>query len=238
MYLAFRLFYDFGISVSVKFDKTRVRFLEVRSLRKTGRRNDGGLSDRETKVSLTDEELIALLKSVGASDAQAFDRLVRLYRPLTVAMVDAAMERYRAYGAERDDLEQEAAIALYKAAMSYNTEQSAVTFGLYAKVCVRNRLISVGRKLINHSKTQSIQKRSARSSDTDGIALHRSCMRTLSTEYLDELSPYERRVYAEYVNSRSCAEIAALLGRSEKSVENAIYRIRVKIKKGNSNMPE
>ena len=124
---------------------------------------------------------------------------------------------------------QEATLALYHGALSYDLQQDKVTFGLYAKICVRNRLISALRKLRRTTRAPLApeklpQSASERKSD------RRAPMGELS-DLVDTLfSDLERSVYQLYLQGYSAAQIADRLGRNEKSVDNAIYRMRRKIK--------
>ncbi|MGM9636766.1 MAG: sigma-70 family RNA polymerase sigma factor [Eubacteriales bacterium] len=175
-----------------------------------------------------------LLCRIRGNDPTAFDTLCEVYRPLLTAMVTSAHERYRSYGSEREDLSQEASLALYKAAVSYRMDQEDVTFGLYAKICVRNRMISCGRMLIRHTKA-SQASRNMTHSDSERVP---NRGRHLPEEYLEKLSAYEQVIYRYYAEGRSYREIAGLVNRPEKSVENAIYRIRTKIRRSDGHMPE
>ena len=44
------------------------------------------------------------------------------------------------------------------------------------------------------------------------------------------LSPYENRIWWLYVSGQTAAQIAKAIGREERSVQNAIYRIRKKLR--------
>lgn len=180
-------------------------------------------------------DVVDLLRRIRREDPVAFDTLCEVYRPLLVAMVTSAQERYRSYGSEREDLDQEASLALYKAAVTYRLDQDDVTFGLYAKICIRNRMISCGRTLIRHAKASQVSKnleQVGRESSNSSKGRH------LPEKYLARLSSYERNVYRYYAEGCSYREIAGLLNRPEKSVENAIYRIRTKIRRSDGHMPE
>lgn len=180
-------------------------------------------------------EVADLLRRIRTDDSAAFDALCELYRPLLTAMVTSAHERYRSFGSEREDLDQEASLALYKAAISYRLDQEDVTFGLYAKICIRNRMVSCGRKLIRHAKANRASKeleQIGRESAGSSKGRH------LPEEYLEKLSPYERTICRYYAEGYSYKAMAEVVNRSEKSVENAIYRIRTKIKRSDGNMPE
>lgn len=169
-------------------------------------------------------QIINLLKS---GDETAFNALREQYAALLLSMVSGAMSQQP--DAEFEDLMQEATLALYHAALSYDLSQEQVTFGLYAKICIRNRLVSAIRKLrrqVQPTMTPKLeltplQRKSARRAPMGELA-----------HLVDTLfSDFERSVYRLYLDGLSAAEIARRLGRTDKSVDNAIYRIRRKIKR-------
>ena len=90
-----------------------------------------------------DNSLHSLLDKVKRGDETAFAEIERIYAPLISSLTDrlnASVEM------DCEDIRQEAMIALYSAACTYDQSKSGVTFGLYAKICIRNRLISLLRK--------------------------------------------------------------------------------------------
>ncbi len=179
-------------------------------------------------VRRMNESLFELLRAVKSGDDPAFVVLCETYGALIESMV--ASFRRSCPDAELDDLRQEARMALYNGAMKFDLEQTKVTFGLYAKICIRNRLISVRRKHTSQSKLKS--KR-----NTQGLPAAESADRgrhspvTLPEEMLSLLSPFEKQVFALYANKCSYSEIAHELSRSVKSIDNAIYRIKSKLRK-------
>ncbi|MBO7342170.1 MAG: hypothetical protein J6U87_05770, partial [Clostridia bacterium] len=67
-------------------------------------------------------------------------QLLSFYEPL----VEAEVARY-AVGlshADREDLHRAALVSLYRAALKFDASQQAVEFGLFAKTCITNALIS------------------------------------------------------------------------------------------------
>ena len=81
------------------------------------------------------DEISKLIGSVRAGDTVAFEVIASRFRPLLISTVNGVMS-VRAFSlsdSDRDDLMQEALLALYKAVCSYK-EQDKVRFGLYAKV--------------------------------------------------------------------------------------------------------
>lgn len=183
---------------------------------------------RQKKNQDAENGLSELLLKIREGDSRAFDSLCEMYAPLIGSLVSSAVERYRRYGSEYEDLRQEAALALYRAAMSYRVEQSEVTFGLYAKICVRNRLISAGRRMIRHCSAQAASAGGAVQVRESALA---GSPAMSATPDLSVLSDYERRICLLYVKGYSYARIAKEVGRPEKSVDNAIYRIRRKLRR-------
>lgn len=171
--------------------------------------------------------LIKWIKQLQDGDEAAFDLLREQYAGLLLSSVSKAISGLP--GAEFDDLMQEATLALYHAAMRFDLSQDDVTFGLYAKICIHNRLVSIGRRLnrqkyATHSVSQivpsSSEKRIARRADFLGLE-------NVAEEIL---SSFEFSVYQLYLEGCSVAEIAAQLEKPSKSIDNAIYRMRKKIK--------
>ncbi len=185
---------------------------------------------------MLEEELKALLAAVAAGDENAFAVLSERYAPLVQSMSTrfapsfAVLEDAAAIGVQ--DLEQEARLALYRAAKTYNLSQRKVSFGLYAKICIRNSLVSALRK--SESRQRAMQKSTppeiSHAEDPLYIASARDASDSLKSRIDQVLSPYEKKIFEQYISGRSVKCISLSVGKSEKSVHNAVYRIRVKIK--------
>ena len=186
------------------------------------RRAEGGGSHMPDGVN----ELIGRVRN---GDDAAFTELCGRYAHL----LDSSASRYanagREYGDLRDDLRQEAAMALYRAAMTYDVEQTAVTFGLYAKTCIRNALVSELRVL----------GKNARRREKDEAALEESAEHVVVTEEMRELllrrardllSPFELEVMMLALDGMRPRHIAGQLETSAKSVSNALFRAREKMR--------
>ena len=98
--------------------------------------------DMEERVD-EKKETEALLTATRNGDNAAFALLCEKYDRL----LQSATNRFSEGLCESDaaEVRQEARIALFRAAQSYRCS-SNVTFGLYARVCVRNALVSRYRK--------------------------------------------------------------------------------------------
>ena len=176
-----------------------------------------------------------LLCAVRSGDQDAFSVLLLRYRPLIDRMVDRFSTEL--YGDEsKEDMHQEALAAFYDAIRSYCMEQEKVEFGLYAKVCIGNRLVSYLRRELKQQEVISLDDVMAeRVLGADGdllsMVIEEEEGRALSQSIEDTLSQYENRVFSLYMKGRASAEIAQAMGKSVKSIDNAIARIRKKLKK-------
>lgn len=182
------------------------------------------------------EELVKIIGSVRAGDMFAFEQLSRKYRPLLVSTVNVTMTVGTACLSEsdRDDLMQEALLALYKAACSYN-ENNNVRFGLYAKFCIRNGVINAAEKLSRQNiSIAEIEPVFEDTADTDATPEEYLIANEKAEEiqaFMEkELTAYERKVFLLHLAQHTYAEIADIVGRDIKSVANAITRVRAKLR--------
>lgn len=191
----------------------------------------------------TDDKTLALLARIREGDELAFEQLNEKYRTVTRSAslhVAKSMERSGGGVAEEfsEDLMQEATLALYRAAMSYDPDGDGktVTFGLYAKICVKNALISELRRMsaakrrAERAVRRLADDREKASRDNTLGAESRIRLEALLEESRRVLSAYERNVLSEYVSGKTVPEISDELNKSQKSVNNALYRIRTKLR--------
>ena len=169
-----------------------------------------------------------LIDRIKGGSQSAFAEVAERYEPLIESMV----AKYSASGIEADDLRQEALTALFVAAVSYKCHDE-VSFGLYAKVCIRNRIVSALRK--NAGRRDGVQDDGSdvpsEESNPEREYIDRESYENL-LEVIDEaLTPSARSVFYLYLRDKSYREIADILKKDEKSVGNAIYRIKSKLKK-------
>ncbi|MBO5312745.1 MAG: sigma-70 family RNA polymerase sigma factor [Clostridia bacterium] len=179
-------------------------------------------------------ENIDLILRVKDGDGEAYNKMCNQYKNL----IDSMSRKYSAMCTVEysviDDFRQEAEMAFYKAIMMYDVENSKVTFGAYAKVCIRNRLISCVRRYSSQKRKKGAEE--ARIQEEEGWSLQDTVIRRelgekLMTAADSVLSDYEKLIFAMYLRGKRASEIAQKLGRGVKSVNNAIYRIRLKLKR-------
>jgi len=170
-------------------------------------------------------DIIELLLGCRAGDNSAFEKLVAVYTPMISSVIAAK-------GLDYDELFSDAALALYKAACTYNVEQSEVTFGLYAKVCVTNRITDILR-------ADKAEKALVLDYDVENLTVSDGILSMLEKQEererfhacaKDALSDYEYRVLKHWLSGEKTAAIAASLSTDAKSVDNAKSRILKKLR--------
>jgi RNA polymerase sporulation-specific sigma factor len=179
-------------------------------------------------------DTLELISRVRNEDGAAFEALLEKYTPLIESSVKKVLgeELLSLYG---DDFRQEATVVFYNSILTYDMEQHEVGFGLYAKICIANALIS---------QLRVLKKRNAeRLSETsdDGLFVNDSedpSLKILEQESLSSLysvirgnlSDLEYRIWQLYMSGRTAKEIANVIDKDERSVNNAVYRIRKKLR--------
>ena len=178
-------------------------------------------------------DVSALIKAVRDGDQTAFEQILDQYKPL----IDSAIARFSKDEFSRshlDDLRQEATIVFYNAILHYDLESDGVEFGLYAKICVNNAIISELRRLRKTKSEQFSSDLEASISESvdepsDRI-IERESLQRIDSLIRSALSPFEYHVWCLYASGKTAGEIAMEFGRSKKSIENAVYRIRKKLR--------
>lgn len=189
----------------------------------------------------SDENLILLIHE-GNQDATEY--LLKKYSPL----VKKSIRTLYLIGADTEDLSQEGMIGLFKAIQNYEPGRDA-TFYTYAKICIDRQIYSAikasNRKKhsplnsyislyanIGEGEAELIDNLEAgNDSNPEHIVLDRENTSLFQQKLEADLSKLERDVLHQYMNGKSYADIGASLGRSAKSVDNAVQRIREKVKK-------
>lgn len=188
------------------------------------------------------DDLNSLLKKIRQGDESAFNALSKDYKSL----IDNAVRRFalsfkngdngsaELYG--EDDLRQYATIALFRAAVTYRPDDEGknVSFGLYAKICINNALISELRKYKSELRRIEAAKKAQHTAKRQTDPLQQLVYKEEAGELLSKignvLSSYEKEIFDCYIEGKSVREIAERLGKEEKSVSNALYRVKVKIR--------
>lgn len=196
-----------------------------------------GLENKEKRKRKADSdrnEVRTLIHQIRLGDQEAFLTLLERYRPL----IEASVYRFRSddeFSLYEDDLRQEATVVFYHAILSFDTEQDEVEFGLYAKICISNALVSQLRLQRKRVAEQIVPLADTawegqETEDPSEKLLERERAEALYAEIKRHLSDFEYRVWEYYMSGRTAKEIGACMGKDEKSIANAIYRIRKKLR--------
>lgn len=179
-------------------------------------------------------ELRSLIEKVRGSDQEAFLEMLDKYKPLLHSQVskftndDHTKELY-------EDLLQEATIVFYNAILNFDLAQKDVEFGLYARICIYNALVSQMRVVSRRKAEQPTELDSPAFADgvsedpADGI-VEAENIREIYSTIKRNLSGYEYAIWHSYMLGKTAKEIGEMLGKDEKSVSNAVYRIRKKLR--------
>lgn len=190
----------------------------------------------------TDEEIINFIRE---NDENATDYLINKYRDF----VKIRARSYFIIGADRDDIIQEGMIGLYKAIRDY--KKTNASFKTFAKICI-DRQVMTAIKSANRKKHSPLNSYlslnmivSEEDSDTtyfekfqetkalnpEEILIDKENIKTIQQNLNKSLSDFEKKVLSLYLKGKTYLNVAESLEKDEKSIDNAIQRIRKKIGK-------
>lgn len=193
----------------------------------------------------TDEELIVRLRD---GEEQITDYIMDKYKNL----VRSKAGTMYILGADKEDLIQEGMIGLFKAIRDYDTGRDA-SFFTFADLCISRQMYTAvqaaGRQKHAPLNTYiSLYAGSAEREEGEEWELINSIISQVernpeellidkeNVELLEkmidrELSGFEKQVLDLYLTGMKYTQIAKVLGRDEKSTDNALQRIKSKVKK-------
>ncbi len=165
--------------------------------------------------------------------------------------VSSLCRKYYIVGGTNEDLFEEGIIGILEACKNYNGNSLFEDkFEPFVKLCIKRQLIDA----IKHSNTQknkvlneSVPLVSLDENGEEKSLLDMMFDRNNSTDPLDvfidkekifeklrlcetQLSDFEKEVFAHYIQGEKQSEIAKSLGKSIKSIDNTIQRIKSKLK--------
>lgn len=145
-------------------------------------------------------------------------------------------------GGEREDLIQEGMIGLFRALRDYQPGKSA-TFATFANLCVERQIykaIEMSGRLKNKPLNSYISLSEEESpildslafeqQDPEAIVIDRENVNVMQEKIRQHLSRFETRVLDSYLEGMTYTQIAEAMGKSPKSIDNALQRIRGKIR--------
>lgn len=193
----------------------------------------------EIYSNLTDNELLSMADS---GDKIAEDQLALRYTRL----VKICSRPYFLVGGDGEDLIQEGMLGLLSAIREFDISMNT-TFKTYAEVCVKRRIYSAikgaSRKkheplndmvsfedvLSDESNSSAVSYGEAYRRSPEEQVLARESVGEIIQTYSRCLSKFEVEILNFYLSGLSYSEIAELCGKTDKSVDNAVQRIRRKL---------
>lgn len=185
---------------------------------------------------IKDEELISRFKN---GESEILDYLMEKYKN----MVRKKARTMFLIGGENDDLIQEGMIGLFKAVRDYQPGRDAA-FQTFASICV-DRQIYNAIQSSNRQKHQPLNSYISLSEqdgeneehlgdnwgeNPESIIIDQENVQDLEQEITATLSPMENQVLEYYLAGNGYGEIAQIMGKTPKSIDNALQRIRIKIR--------
>ncbi|MDE5803554.1 MAG: RNA polymerase sporulation sigma factor SigH [Lachnospiraceae bacterium] len=191
----------------------------------------------------TDEELIVRLRD---GEQQITDYIMEKYKNLVRSKAGSMY----ILGADRDDLIQEGMIGLFKAIRDFDSGRDA-SFFTFAELCISRQMYSAvqaagrmkhiplnsyislyGNGTEHGEEEEGIQGILAdHGLNPEDFVIDKENVEQLEKRMEQELSSFEKQVLDLYITGMSYSQIARVLGRDEKSTDNALQRLKSKIKK-------
>lgn len=195
----------------------------------------------------TDDELIDRLRR---GEESIMDYICDKYKNL----VRSKAKSMFILGADNDDLIQEGMIGLFKAVRDYDMGRDA-SFYTFAELCISRQMYTAvqASKRQKHRPLNTYISLDTGNALPDGeekegmnlgelladrselspeeLFLDKERVADLERAIEEELSDFERQVLDLYLTGMSYTEIARVLGRDEKATDNALQRLKAKIKK-------
>ncbi|MBQ9199252.1 MAG: RNA polymerase sporulation sigma factor SigH [Lachnospiraceae bacterium] len=190
--------------------------------------------------ALSDNEII---ERINKKDDEAIEYMMKKYG----GIVKREVRTVYIIGAETEDLMQEGMIGLFKAIRDYEVDKGAV-FSTFATLCIRRQIKTA---ISNSNRKKHIPLNTYISiyaendeygydiednleSDNqilnpEEMVIAKEQSRALNELIEKRLSSLEKKVLKYYLDGLSYQEIAQRLDKSDKSVDNALQRIRRKL---------
>lgn len=193
--------------------------------------------------NISDEELIVRLRD---GENQITDYIIEKYKDL----VRQKTKSMYILGADHDDLLQEGMIGLFKAIRDYDAGRDA-SFYTFADLCI-TRQVYTAIRASNRKKHSFLNTYVSLYEKKDGMGdesleliqalvsndaknpeemvIDQENLESLENCIEQELSSFEMQVLELYLTGMSYTEIARVLGKTDKATDNAMHRVKTKIK--------
>jgi RNA polymerase sporulation-specific sigma factor len=191
-----------------------------------------------------DDESIVELAASGDKDAQEY--LVHKYKNF----VKARARSYFLIGADKEDIIQEGMIGLFKATRDYKPDKQS-SFRAFAELCITRQIItavktatrqkhiplnsyvSLNKPVFDEESDRTLMDliSGSRITDPEELIIGQEEFDDIEGKMGEILSPLERQVLMAYLDGKSYQEMAAILNRHAKSIDNALQRVKRKLER-------
>ncbi len=203
--------------------------------------------DRQKYEGISDEELILRYRD---GEESAIDYLINKYKNLVLKKAGSMF----LIGGDHDDLIQEGMLGMFKAVRDYDIKRDA-NFFTFADLCVSRQMYTAvqasNRKkhgplntyisIYGQSGGEEIQEgefpflvnaiSTGKGENPEEMILARERLGDLETAIKKELSSFENKVFELHLMGMTYIEIAKVLEKDEKSTDNALQRVKTKIRR-------
>ena len=195
----------------------------------------------EDLSGLNDDELV---KYVHGGNNEAEEILIKRYKNFVMAK----SRSYFLVGADREDIIQEGMIGLYKAIRDYKVERLA-SFRGFAELCITrqiitaiksatrqkhqplNSYISLNKPIYSEESDRTLLDvlNGSKLTNPEILFVSKESYDLIEKNIAETLSDLEFDVLQEYLDGNSYEDIASVLGKHVKSVDNALQRVKRKL---------
>lgn len=192
------------------------------------------------RMEREDEEII---RQIQEGNQELTDHIMEQYKYLVKKKAKALY----ILGGDNDDLIQEGMIGLFKAIRDFDCEQN-YSFRAFAEICITRQMYSAmkaaGRQkhlplntyisfhtMIGSGEDEGELKDVLESGmkTPEELVIGREDLQQLAEIIEQKLSVMEKEVLDLYISGISYKDIAKILGKSEKSIDNALQRMKSKL---------
>ncbi len=183
-----------------------------------------------------------LLEYISEGNEDANNIIIKKYEPLINKIATKMLKYCKNNGLEKSDLIQEGMIGLNHALERYK-EKENILFYTYARKCIERKIISV--VVASNRNKNKILNESISYDDEDNViskiikstspspeeeVLNLELEENLIIKIKNTLANFEEQVFLLLIEGFDYKEIAEILEKDQKSIDNAIQRIKSKIK--------
>ena len=192
--------------------------------------------------NINDYELVSLAQELNED---ALNILHEKYKPLIQKKCRKYMKYLKNKGLELEDLYQECILTFEDAIDNFN-DKDEVSFYTFMNLCIDRKLVT---ELVKHNRdkykplNEAIPLEADEEKDINIIdliqdntlnpeinLLSKDEYKTIITNLIDQLTDFEECVFKLKLEGFTYKEVADILDKDEKSIDNAIQRIKLKLK--------